>query len=276
MRHVGYVHSHLPQAVAEPPYGQCVVEVLGVVRVDGAREGLPEVLPLLQILLCYLARYLVGGVLHSLGILVGQSVLCEDGVHLDVVVARRTEHVCHLSYHVTVVAVGPLHYPHHRLVAVLASFKLAARYYDACRQGAVLRYEVGDVAVGAQPSHESVLGALYYLYHLSLFYVVPPARHDRHPHPVSRQRPHGVALRNEYWCLAVVGYERVLSVLLALERALLHLPFRIEPVGVVAHFGEEVVPCHLLHDVYCEHLQRVCVEVQGAEYLLETECLVRL
>ena len=190
VRHIGYVHSHLPQAVVEPSDGQRVVEVLGVVRVDGAREDVAEVLALLQILLGYLARYLVGGVFHSLRIFVGQAILREDGVHLNVVVARRSEHINHFAEHAPVLAVGPLNDFHHGLVAVFSTLQLTARDYYASRQSAVLRYEICDVVVGAQLTHEFVLGSLYYLDYLRLLYVFLPARHYRHPNLVSRERPH--------------------------------------------------------------------------------------
>ena len=54
MAHVGDMHAHLPEAVLQLLDGQRVVEVLGVLRVDGARERVAEVLALGIVLRRYL------------------------------------------------------------------------------------------------------------------------------------------------------------------------------------------------------------------------------
>ena len=97
----------------------------------------------------------------------------------------------------------------------------------------------------------------------------------RHPHAVAVEREHRVALRNEDGFLVAVGQKRVLAVGLAYEGAFEYLSLVVESVAVVAHLREHVVPRHLLHQVYGQHLQWVSVEFECFENLLEAEHFVR-
>ena len=144
MRHVGDVNAHLPKSVLELSDRERVVEVLCVLRVDGAGEDVAEVLALGVVLRRYLCRNLL---LHVLRILIRQAILCEDGVHLHVVVASLSEHVHHFANHVAVVLVGPLDDAHHGVVTVLAAFQLAARNDYAVSQHVCRRDERAEVVV---------------------------------------------------------------------------------------------------------------------------------
>ena len=134
VRHVGDVNAHLPESVLELSDGERVVEVLCILRVNGAGEDIAEVLALGVVLRRYLRRNLLGSLLHVLRILIRQAVLREDGVHLHVVVASLSEHVDNFANHVAVILVGPFHDAHHSVVTVLATFQLSARNDDAVRQ----------------------------------------------------------------------------------------------------------------------------------------------
>ena len=129
--HVGNVYAYFPKTVIKLLYRQGVVEVLGVLRVDSACEGVAEVLAFGIVFGRNLSRNLLCSLLHVLRILVRQSVLCEDSVHLYVVVASLAQHVHHLANHVAMILIGPFHDVHHCVVAVLAALQLAARNDDA-------------------------------------------------------------------------------------------------------------------------------------------------
>ena len=130
MTHVGYVHAHLPKALIEHANRQCIVEILGISRVDGAGKHVAEVLAFVVILLRYLGRNAFGSLFCRLGISVGQAVLGQDGVHLDIVFARRTKHINYFSHDILVFGIGPLGYFHHGLIARFAAFKLTFRHKD--------------------------------------------------------------------------------------------------------------------------------------------------
>ena len=85
MRHIGDVHTHLPQSAVGEADRQGIVKVFGIFGVDGAGIYLSEVLSFGNILWGYLGIYLFCGSLHLFGIFVGQSVLCQYGVHLGIV-----------------------------------------------------------------------------------------------------------------------------------------------------------------------------------------------
>ena len=267
--HVGNVDTYLPQALAQLLYGQGVVKVFGVVRVYGAGERLAEIFAFSLVLRRDLAGDLVGGLLHVLRILVRQAILCEDGVHLHIVVACRSEHVDDLAHDVLVVRVGPLCDLYHRLVARLSALQLLLGYYDVAGVERSRCHEKRQLLLHAQLAHERVFGVFQHLNDLCLLYVVLSSRHDRHLHAVTAERRHRVALRHEEGRRAVVGCEGVLAVGFALEPSLHDLSVVVETIRVVADLREKVVPCHLLHEVDGEHFQGVRVKMQRAEYLFE-------
>ena len=119
MAHVGDVYAHLPQSAVERTDAQRVVEVLGITRVNGEGHHLTHVLTLGQLLCTDARKQLVGSLLYGCGVLVGQSVLCQDGVHLGIVLARLAQDIDDMAHGVLCV-LGPFGYLHHGLVAVLA------------------------------------------------------------------------------------------------------------------------------------------------------------
>ena len=276
VRHIGYVHAHLPEAVVELAYGEGIVEVLGIVRVDGEGAHAAEVLASLQVGRGDFGAYLIGGLLHMGGILIGQSVLGQDGMHLDRVLARLAQHVDHFAHNVFRLLAGPLCNLDHRLVARDTILELLLGYHDVVDEDVALGDEESKVALHHQFSHKGVAGVGENLRDHRLLDMVAPACVEGHPHPVAVEGEHRVALRHEHGFSAVVGQEAVLSVGLAPEDALLHLPLEIEAVGAVAHLAQHIVPGHFLQGVDAQHLERMGVELQCAEYLFQRERLVGL
>ncbi len=269
MAHVGYVHAHLVEPVVGSAYAEGVVEVFGVLGVDGEGGHLPEVFAP-----CYLLGGdgrvdAFGGVLHLLRVAVGQSVLGQDGVHLHVVLTLCAQYVDHLSHDILRVLRGPLCDFHHGHLSGLASLELLLGYEDVVGEDGALGDEEGIVFLHLQHADGLVVLALEYLDDHGLLDVVLPSCHECHAHAVATLCEHGVALAHEDGVAAVVGQERVLAVGLAYKRALLHLCLEVQAVDGVAHLGQVVVPRHLLHHVDGEHLQRVGVQPQLLEYVLE-------
>ena len=273
MAHVGYVYAYLPKSVLKLLYRQRIVEVLGVLRVDGAGESVAEVLAFGIVFGCYLSRNLLGSLLYVLRILVRQTVLCKYSVHLNIVVASLAQHVHHLAYHIAMVLVGPFHDVNDSVVAVLAALQLASRNDDAVGKYVGWRDEGAQVVVERQSSDERILRTFEYFDNLRLLDMVLASCHTCETHAVAGQCPHRVALSHKDRFVRTVGHYAVLAVCLALEHALLHLPFHVELVGVVAHLGDEVVPSHLFHDVDGEHFEWMGVKMQSTENLLERHCL---
>ena len=100
--------------------------------------------------------------------------------------------------------------------------------------------------------------------------------HIRDLHLVAVHRRHGVALSHKDGGSTVIRQERVTTIGLASEGAFLHLRLHIQTVGVITDFTQEIIPCHLLHRVDGEHLQRMGIELQRLENLLERKRLENL
>ena len=75
MAHIGNVNTHLPKAFVEPFDRECIVKVLGIMRVNGAGEDITEVFTLRLVLLCNLCRDFLCGLFHSFRIDIRQAVL---------------------------------------------------------------------------------------------------------------------------------------------------------------------------------------------------------
>jgi len=268
---VGDMHAHFIQAVVQFFERESIVKVLGIGRVDGAGPCLAEVFALGHVLRGDFSGEFLRGILHGFRVFIGQSVLREDGVHLHIVVAALAQHVGHLAHEVTMLGVGPVGYLHESFLAVLASLELVLGNEHVVHQVVVLRHQERDVLAHAQLAHKGVLGTLQDGDDLCLLDVFLPSGHERHPHPVSGECRHRVAFGHEHWLVVAIGNERVLAVRLADKPAFLHLPFRVERVGAVGFFRQEVVPSHLFHDIDGQHLQRMSVEAQRAEDLFERD-----
>ena len=207
MADVGNMYADLIEAVVQLLDRQCVIEVLGILRVDGAGPHIAEVLTLGHILRRDLPRNLLGGVLHALRILIRQTVLRQDSVHLHVVVAALTEYVDHLADDALMLLVGPSRNLHHSLVVGLTALQLILGDEDVLRERILRRYEEGNILVDAQPSDEAVLGALQDSDDLRLLDVVAATGHERYAHAVAGEGRHRVALGHEDGLAAVVGLE---------------------------------------------------------------------
>ena len=109
MGHVGNMHAYLVAAAPEFAERDGVVEVLGIGRIYGKGQNLPEVLPALELFGSYGFWDAVGRVLNLLRETVGQVELGQDGMHLGFVFAGGAEHVFQHSVRVHLAAVPAVH-----------------------------------------------------------------------------------------------------------------------------------------------------------------------
>ena len=273
--HIGNVHSHL---VERRRGGQCaegerIVKVLGILRVDGEGEHLPEILAALQVGCSDGARYLGGSLHHALRVGVWQSVFGQYGVHLHGVVAMLSQHVNHLSHDGLLLGRGPLRDFHHGHVAVLAALQLLLGYDDVVNKDVALGLQEGEVGFHHQPSHGLVHLVRQYVGDDGLLDVVLSAGHIDHSHAVAVEGELRVALGHEDRRAAVVGLEGVLAVGLAYEGALRDLCTLVEAVAAVAVFRQEVVPRHVFQQVNDLQALRVLARLEVAEHVARGEYL---
>ena len=195
-------------------------------------------------------------------------------MHLGIVLTRLAEDIDDGADDVLMFGIGPLYDLHDGLIVSLTALQLALGDDDVVDESGVLGDEEGPVLLDAQLTHDGVMGALDNLDDHCLLDVLVATGHIGHLHTVAIHRRHRVALGHEHRGAAIVGQERVAPVGLTTERAFLYLRLLIQAIGIVAHLREEIVPRHLLHRIDGEHLQRMGVELQYLENLLQRERLV--
>ncbi len=132
------MYADLPYTVARLADRQRVVEVLGIGRVDRECGHATEVAARGALLVRYLAAHGLGGRRYLLVETVRQIVLGQNGVHLSVVIARRTQYIDDLALG-QARALVPRYDAHGHLVAVAhVGIELLGEVYvdgDALRVG---------------------------------------------------------------------------------------------------------------------------------------------
>ena len=178
------MYAHFPQAVAGRADGEGIVKVLGVVRVDGEGEHVAEVLAACDFFGRDARLELFGGILHSLGIVVGQSEFGQDGVHFGIVLSLPAQDVDHLSDG-ALRLFGPFHDFHHGLVARLSALELVLGDEDVGGQRAAFGDEEAVALFHLQETDEGVLGAADDFDDFGFAGVSRPAGHHGDAHAVA-------------------------------------------------------------------------------------------
>ena len=251
---VGDVYAHLPVAVGETAYRQCVVKVLGVGGVDGKCGDVAHVAALGYLFGRDAGVDAVGGALHGGGVLVGQAVLGQDGVHLGVVLAVLAQDIDHLAARVARV-VGPVGDAHYGLVAGGAALELGLGDEDVGGQIFGVGIERGKVLVDPQGADECLFLFLDNLRDDCLGFATLDTGGDGDADAVAVESVQGVALGHENRLAVVVGDHAVLAVAQAHEGA---------------RGGDGVDGCLVLAGGHLEYVAVKCQlgQVQGYRALL--------
>ena len=136
--HIGDMYAYFPQSVFDGADRKCVVEVLGVFRVDGESRYLTEVFASGYLFRSNFCGDLISCCFYRFRIYVGQAELSEDGVHFCCIVSCYPEDVDHLSDRI-LCFVGPFGYFHDCLVTGFSSFQLLFRDEDVVGKRTVFR-----------------------------------------------------------------------------------------------------------------------------------------
>ena len=212
---------------------------------------------------------LVSCVLHALRVFVGQVVLGQDGVHLDVVVTLLAQHVDDLAHEVLRLFRWPLCDFYYCLLSALATLQFLLRNEYVLRKNVVFSNKEGKVLFNLENAYSLIVLTLQDFGDDGLLDVVLSAGHQCYPHPVASHSRHRVALGDEDGLAAIVGYERVLAVGLTDKGTLLHLRLQVQPITALLHLTDIVVPCHFFQHIDGEHLGRMSIQPQRLENLLQ-------
>ena len=137
---------------------QGIVEVLGVVRVYGKGGYIAKILASGYFLGGNVGRECLGCFFHLFGIFIGQSVLCQYGVHFGIVFALFAQNVYNLTDGAFRIG-GPFGNFHHHFVAIFGSFKFIFRNKDVSGQRAAFGNEETIASLHLQLSDKGVVGA---------------------------------------------------------------------------------------------------------------------
>ena len=154
--HISDVHAHLDIAVGKAAQRQGVVEVLGVLWVDGESGYVAHVLAGGHDLGGDSGVDFIGGAGHSLGIFVRQAELGKYGMDFGIVLAGASEYVDHGTAGIFLV-VGPVGYAHDCLVAADGAFELAFWYDDVCGEKFRVGFQQRQMAVDLDSTNESLV-----------------------------------------------------------------------------------------------------------------------
>ena len=273
---IGNMDAYFPQALTCCTQRQGIVEVFGILGVDGAGEHVTEVFTTGNFIGSDTRFYLLGSILYSLRIFIRQSVLCQDSVHLHVIITFLTQHVNHFTHNILRFLRRPLGDFHDSLVTCLTAFQFLLGNQDVLGKDSTLGNEEGKIALHFQLTHCLIHLMRQHLDHHSLLDMILTASHHRHTDTVAIQSKHRVALGDKDGFSAIVGLERIFSISLTDERSLLYLCLQIEAIRVVTGLGEIVVPCHFVHRFDGEHLGRMRIKFQRTEYLFKRKYLIRM
>ena len=176
---------------------------------------------------------MIGGILHMLRIAVWQSVLCQDRMHLGVVLAHLSEYVEHLTHDVLTLLRRPFDDLHDSLLTRLTALELTFGDKHVVDKQVAIGYQEGEIALYLQRSYHLIVGPAYNLCHHCLFDMLLATCHEGHPHTVAVHRKLRVTLSHEHRFVGTICQKRVLSVSLTDESTLLHLTAEVQLVGVV-------------------------------------------
>ena len=133
------MHTDLPQFTLFANR-QRIIKVLGILRVDGTGKHIAKILTALYLLFRNTRFYLLCRILDSLRILVGQTVLRQNSVHLHIVVALLTQNVNNLTHDILRVLRRPLRNFDDSLVARLAALQLLLGYQHIVYENVAFSY----------------------------------------------------------------------------------------------------------------------------------------
>ena len=221
MTHISNVHTHLIETVLQDTERESIVEVLRIVRVDGAGEDLTEVLTFCIILWSDLSRDFVCRLLHILRIFIRQTILCKNGVHLRVVLATLSKNSDHLTNNMPTLLLRPFHNLHNHLLSFLRLVKHSLRNNDVTIRMLTLRSHISRIVLYVHGAHKLRLLPFQDFRNNSLADMMVSSRHHRDTHTVSIKSIHRVSLcHKNLWLVGTVWLERVLSRTLSDERTL--------------------------------------------------------
>ena len=165
MRYIGNVHTYFPQSFSCLPYRKCIVEILGIYRINGECGDRAEILTLGNLLLCDVCRQLGGSLLYGFGIFIRQAILGKNSIHLCIVLTALSKDIDNFTHRILAVH-RPLDQFHHSLITVLSTLEHILWNEYIAGHHTILCYEEGIMSLYMQFSDKCIMDTLYNLHNL--------------------------------------------------------------------------------------------------------------
>ena len=117
VRDIGDMYAYLIAIILQRTERYGIIEVLGILRVDGESEYRPKIFSSGKLFFCDLPIQTVGCLFHLLGIDIRQSEFGQNGIHLGIVVSGRSQYGLYLSDGILGL-LRPFEYSDYYLIAV--------------------------------------------------------------------------------------------------------------------------------------------------------------
>ena len=199
----------------------------------------------------------------------------EDRVHLYIVVTLLSEDIHNLTDRTLVFSIRPFYDSYHRLVVGLSALHLSSRNDDVVGEYIAWCNKVSQILIHFQSTNEGIFCTFQDLVYLCFLDVVLSACEESEFHAVAIERSHRVALRNEDRILFAVRNDGVLAICLSNKLTLHHLHALVQAIRIITYLCQIVIPCHFLHDVDSQHLERMRGEMERTEYFFKAERFAR-
>ena len=201
--------------------------------------------------------------------------MSKNRIHLNIIITHLAKNINNFANRTLVFSIRPLDNSYHRLVIGLSSLYFSSRNDDVVSKDIARCHEVSQILIYFQTSYEGILSAFKDFVDLCLLDVILTASEEGEFHPISIKCSHRITFRNENRLLAIIRDNRVFAICLSNEFTFHHLYALIQAIRIITYLSQVVIPCHFLHNVNRQHLERMRRETEGTEYLFKAERFAR-
>jgi hypothetical protein len=174
MAHIRNVDAHFPVAVGQFAQAECIVQIFGIVRVDGKRNDVAHVATLGDFFVGNFGRNVLRSFFHFRGKFRRQIEFCEDGVDLYLVLTRFSEDAHHVAFR-HFACVGPFGHFSDDLLAGLCAIQSFRGDQERPVHLLVVRLQCEVGALLLHFTHVACAAALQHLQHFALGTSAPAA-----------------------------------------------------------------------------------------------------
>ena len=171
---------------------QSIVKVLGICGVDGEGSSMAHISASSKLIGSYTTIYTLRSTLNLLLEVVREVELCQDGVHLGIVISCLAEALNELTIRQTF-ALGPLRNTHNDLIAILNLGVTTTRKVYICSKATAVGGDKDCIRSNLSDTHIGLRATLQHLDNSTLKFAITRATSNNQRHPIAIQRTATIA-----------------------------------------------------------------------------------